>query len=365
MQSLNRNGFTAEQLKAALHSPIRKMSFRYELLDSANRVLRELTTVTDASISMSSDASIQRTAKFIVEDSENINYLSERIKPYVRISISGGYAEFPLGVFLLSSPSKSFGTTIVRNIDAYDQVQILNDDKVIGLYRVAAGTSYVTAIRSLLTSAGIITASIASSTKTLPVDREWDGGTTKLAIVNELLSALGYNPIYFDEDGAAVGTPYISPDQRISEYTYADDEYSVIFQGSDQTEDLFSIPNQFVLVVSQPDRPVLKSVYTNTNPASPTSTVSRGRTIVDYQSVDAADQATLDSLAQMSAFKASQIYQTVTFSTAIMPHHSYNDVISFNSALMGVSSKYEEIGWSMQLKAGSRMQHTIRRVIIV
>jgi len=365
MQKLERGGLTAEQVKSALHSPIRRMSFRYELLDSSNRVLKELSGVTDAAVTMNSEASIQRTAKFSVEDIDGIDYLSNRIKPYARLKVGTVYAEFPLGVFLLSSPSKSFGITVSRQIDAYDQVQILNDDRVTSLYRIAAGTSYVSAILGLLSGAGITNSNIATSTRTLPVDREWDGGTTKLAIVNELLSALNYKPIYFDEDGVAIGTPYVSPDQRASEYTYADDENSVIFTGSEQTEDLFNIPNQFVLVVSQPDRPVLKSVYTNTSASSPTSTVNRGRTIVSYEQVDAADQTTLDGLAKMSAFKASQVYQTISFSTALMPHHSYNDVISFNSGMMGLNAKYEEVGWTMPLKAGARMQHTIRRVIAV
>jgi hypothetical protein len=277
------------------------------------------------------------------------------------------WVEFPLGVFLLSTPTrKSTPTgTVTREVEAYDQLQVVKDDKVTGRYFIATGTQYTTAIKSLLDSSGILIQNISPSSKLMPVDREWEAGTPKLSIINELLSALNYEELYFDEDGVAVCEPYVTPDLRISEYVYADDSKSVIFPDSEETLDWFNVPNQFVLVVSQVDRPVLKSVYTNTSSTSPTSTVNRGRTIVEYMVMDAADQATLDGLAQMTAFKASQVYQTITMQTALMPHHSHNDVFTVILSNLGVNAKYEEVGWTMPLRAGSRMSHTVRRVVTV
>jgi hypothetical protein len=367
VQNLVRNGFSADQVKAALHNANRAIDFRYELVNASNQWVRDLTNVQEASITQSIESEIKRTARFTLLDDGSVNFLSQRIKPYVRIGIGSSFAEFPLGVFLLSTPTRRTGDarTVLREIEAYDQLQILKDDRVTGQYLISSGTGYLTAIKTLLDGAGVTIQNLTASDKTLPVDREWDGGTTKLQIINELLSALNYDPLFFDENGVAVARPYVSPDLRASEYTYVDNEASVIFPDVSETLDLFNIPNQFVLIVSQPDRPVLKSVYTNTNAGSPTSTVSRGRIISDYRSVDAADQTTLDSLAQSAAFKASQIYQSVDFSTAIMPQHSYNDVLTLRFSRLGIDAKYEEIGWTMPLKAGGQMQHTIRRVVTV
>lgn len=367
MQSLARNEFTVEQVKAALHAANVKLSFRYELLNASNQFIRQLSTVLDASVTFNAESEIKRTARFTLLDDGNVNFLSNRIKPYVRVAIGSGWAEFPMGVFLLSTPSRRAQETgeIIRDVEAYDQLQVLKDDKVIGQYLIVAGTPYITAVKSLLDSAGIALQNLTVSSKTLLVDREWDGGTPKLTIINDLLAALNYDSLFFDEEGVSTARPYVTPNLRASEYTYADDDHSVIFPDVEDTLDLFGVPNQFVLIVSQPERPVLKSVYTNSNPASQTSTVSRSRTIVDYRTVDAADQATLDGLAQATAFKASQVYQSVAFGTGIMPQHSHNDVFTLRFSRLGIDAKYEETGWSMQLKAGARMQHTIRRVVTV
>jgi hypothetical protein len=531
MQNLARNGFSYQDVSNALHNHSRALDFRFDLLDNNNQILRALDNVLESSVTLNVEGEIKRTAKFSIVDDDSINFLSQRIKPYARVLVTGqrrvlkpatwkrvvnmtpvtdgmektggenlvydaaltssevidsrgGYAEFtaatvngrivlglgsdnpevgyttishaihlsgtsllqifengtskgtvgtyvvgdvirvtveegvvrwykndnliytssttppsplyfrasvatvgtvvsnvrmtqygaqtdwvefPLGVFLLSTPTRRSTPTgtVTREIEAYDQLQILKDDKVTGRYLVASGTSYTAAIKSLMDTSGIVNQNIAPSTKTMPVDREWEAGSSKLTIINELLSALNYDALFFDEDGIAVCRPYVTPDSRTSEYTYADDSRSVIFPDSEETLDWFSVPNQFVLVVSQVDRPVLKSVYTNSSSASPTSTVSRGRTIVEYMLVDAADQATLDGLAQAAAFKASQVYQTITMQTALMPHHSHNDILTIVLSNMDINAKYEEIGWTMVLKAGARMSHTVRRVVTV
>lgn len=367
MQSLARNGFTAEQVKRALHEAARFVDFRYELLDSANRFIRDVTSILEASVTWNKESEIKRTARFTLLDDGSVNFLSQRIKPYARVRLGTGWAEFPLGVFLLSTPTRKAQATgsVLRDVEAYDQLQVLKDDRVTGQYLISAGTEYLSAVRTLLTGAGISTVNLTASAKTLPVDREWDGGTPRLTIVNDLLSALNYDQLFFDENGVAVARPYVSSDQRPSEYEYADDNKSVIFPEVEESLDLFNVPNQFVLIVSQPDRPVLKSVYTNSNPGSPTSTASRARTITDYRQVDAVDQATLDSLAQAAAFKAAQVYQAVSFQTAIMPQHSHNDVLTLIFNGLGIKAKFEEVSWTMSLKAGGQMQHTIRRVVTV
>ena len=367
MQTLDRNGYTAAQVRAALHAPNCRISFRYELLNATNQFKAPLKTVTDASVSLNTESEIKRTARFTLLDDGSVNFVSDRIKPYARVGIGSAWAEFPLGVFLLSTPTKRASPTgiVTRDIEAYDQLQVLKDDKITGKYLIATGTNYITAIKTILDGAGIVSQNLTASTSALPVDREWEAATPKLTIINELLAALNYDALFFDEEGVAVARPYVTPDVRASEYTYADDSQSVMFPEVEETLDLFNVPNQFVLVVSQPDRGVLKSVYTNAEPTSPTSTVSRSRTIVDYRQVDAPDQVTLDSLARTAAFRASQVYQSVTFDTAIMPQHSHNDVLTLQFSKLGLDAKYEEVGWSMQLKATAKMRHTIRRVVTV
>lgn len=369
MQSLARNGYTAEQVKVALHAPNRTLVFRYDLLNSSNQFKAVLTNVLAASISYNSLARIKRTAKFSIKEDGTINFLSDRIKPLARLKMTdGGFAEFPLGVFVLSTPPRKADAAgvVTREVDAYDLLQVLVDDKVIDRYTVTTGTNYVTAIKTVLDNAGLTTQNLTAIDKTLPADRDWEPGTTKLQMINDLLEAINYRSLWFDENGVAVAQPYVSPIVRASEYTYKDDDESVIFPGIQQGLDLFALPNQWVLYVSEADRPTLRSVYTNDNPGSPTSTVSRGRTIVaDPKQVDAADQATLDALSQREAFEASQIYEEVEFETAIAPYHSDSDVLTLEYTVLGISAKYAEASWEFNLKAGARHRHRVRRVVTI
>jgi hypothetical protein len=349
----------------------RTMRYRYDRLDAANNYLGPLDGMLAGSVANNFLADIKRTAKFTILDLGQLNYLTDRIKPWARLSMpDGGTVEWPLGVFLLSTPSRPLDdtNTVKRSVTAYDQLQVLSDDKVTDRYAVAAGVAYTDAIVTIVTgTAGLGAYSVIPSALTLPVALEWDAGTSKLKIINDLLAAINYDSAVFDEQGVLICQPYVSPSSRTSQYTYANDTASVILAGTpEQTLDLFAVPNSWVLVKSEADQSLLRSVYTNTNPLSPTSTVSRGRTIVSFATEqDAADQTTLDAKAARLAFEASQVYEGVKFSTAAMPIHQNSDVYTLNLSALGLAAKYSETAWELPLAVGAKMTHTVRRVVSV
>lgn len=455
---------TAENLDAlratgSVDGGRRIVDFRYELLDSNNVVIGDVTDlVLDGRIDYNSLADINRTGTFHMIDDGTVDFASDRIKPWVRVYsdltnevqtgasctvFSGGgggdlftttdadaadipvgarvlvytaygalkydavrtviskssgfgftnlsvdpdfpaglptgdlvkvvelhttpYEEWPMGVFLLATPGQTTdeNQVVTREVEAYDQLLVLHQDKVEDRTTVASGTAYTTAISDLLNSTdGIGTTNIAPSIVTLPTSRDWAPGTSKLQIVNDLLAAINYESLFFDEDGVAVGRPYTAPANRASEYTYADDETSIMASETTNTIDLYDVPNKWVRVVSDPDRPALSSSYTNADPTSPTSTIARGRTIVDFESgIDAADQPSLDLIVLSVAIEASQIYQIFEFSTALNPLHSHSDVYTVQFSELGIDAKFGETEWSMPLKPGEMMSHRARRVV--
>lgn len=367
----NPNGHTQAEILAALRgqSGVRRWAFRYELLDDTNTKVEDLNNVLAAKVEQNWLGDIKRTASFTLKEVEYIDYLSDRIKPWAILQVPPygalDWVEWPLGVFMLSTPTRTIAEAlhVQRDVDGYDLLQVLADDKVATRQVVTAGTLYTTAIWTLL---GSTNANVEWSTLTAPTDIEWDPGTSKLAIVNDLLSTINYESLSVDEHGIYQVRRYRTPSERGPEYTYADDDNGLMLPGVDQTIDLFSIPNKWVRVVSQPDRAVITSTYTNTDPGSLTSTVRRARTITNFATVnDAADQATLDALVARIAFEASQVYEAIDFRTGFMPIHSGNDVYRITYSPLAIDDLYSEHKWSMELRAGAPMTHRARRVVAI
>jgi hypothetical protein len=285
----------------------------------------------------------------------------------MQIVLSGDVVEFPLGLFLLSTPPRhDSGEIITRQIEAYDQLQVASDHRVDNRYTVAAGTRYTDAIIQLIGGlyAGL---NLVPSASTLPVALDWDPGTAVLQIVNDLLGKINYRSLFFSSMGVAQVIPYVLPDQRPIDYIYADDDLSVTLPGMDDAVDLFGVPNAWVVIVSEPDRAALMSEYANTSASSPTSTVNRGRVITKFvsQSMDAPDQTTLDALVRKMASDDSQVYRHFLFTTALMPMHEDSDVLQVQMSRLGINSRYVEQSWDMDLVAGGQMHHDARQVISV
>jgi hypothetical protein len=287
-----------------------------------------------------------------------------------RTSHEEHFVEWSQGVFLTSSPDRSTDDNGVCtwSVEGYDQGVVLQEQQVEEPYYVAAGALYTDAIAELLINTeGLNGFTVVPSTKTLPALKMWDTGTTHIEIINDLCTAITYDSIFFDESGVGVVRPHVAPQYRTEEWVYEEGDTSVIFADASRELDLFEVPNKWVAYISEPDRPVLRSEYINADPANPTSTVARARTITKVvDDIDAADQASLDDILRWRAQEEAQVYETVHFSTAIMPIHSHMDLYRFAYPTgLQVEGDYEESGWSYDFDAGGQMSHTARRVVVL
>lgn len=70
MQNLERNGYSAEQIRNMLlmKNGSRTVKFRYDLLDRSEKKKGELNRVLSGEVSMQAFATIKRTAKFTIQD---------------------------------------------------------------------------------------------------------------------------------------------------------------------------------------------------------------------------------------------------------------------------------------------------------
>lgn len=377
MQTLARNGYTRDQMVGALHAAKRRVAFRYELLDSDDQHRRWLAQhVQRGEVTHNSLATIHRTCRITMREPSDIDWARDRIRPWMRLRMpdiardtahdtTQEPVDWPLGVFLPSTPTRAVDEhgRQLRDVEGYDKVQILEDHAIENSWHVAAGTNVIAAVKAVLDQAGITRRELTPTDETTS-EEEWPVGTTLLRIANDLLDAANYTPVFFDGDGRAVCRPSRALSSKPTEYTYADDELSVVTQEGERTFDLFDVPNRWILIVSEPDREPLTATFTNDAPDSPTSTVARGRVIADVREDErATSQGALNSKAQRIAEKASQVYDIVDVDTALMPHHEHADVVRLEHAALGAADRYVEHKWSMRLEAGGQMSHRLRRVV--
>lgn len=346
-----------------LHSS-REVKFRYDLLNYEEVRIGELSSLS-GNLGLNSLAQIKRKGRFSFRENElnDIDWLNDKVQP---VFILNNEYEFPLGVFMISSPIRSLKRKqIYIEVECFDTSLILLEDKFDTRYRILKDANYITAISQIIGSAGIWKTNIPFVDAKIKTDREFEIGTSKLEAVNYLLQEINYTSIWVDELGNFTSMPYILPTDRIVEYSYKNNEMSIILADTSVEEiDLFSVPNKFVIVATNPEIEPLVSRYTNDNAGSPTSTINRRRTIVDYREVDdIASQGVLDEYTRRIAYEASNVFGKFIFETAIMPHHSYMDALYCEHKGLGINNKYIETSWEMDLKAGGKMRHSARRVI--
>ena len=294
-------------------------------------------------------------------------YQTEYMAEVTEVYEEERWVDFPLGIFIPATPTKSDQNGIVTyEVEAYDGLVILDQDRFTKRTAFQAGTTYESAINSILRGAGIKKINIQFPNKRIANTKEYPAGTSKLEAVNELLTELNMVGIWVDAYGYFVSYPYQTPDSQTPQYTYADDELSIIVEGMEEELDLYSVANSWVVTVTNPDGAPMVATKVNNNVNSPTSVSSRGRTIVDYREVnDMADQASLNAYADRIAFEASQVYGRIKFRTPIMPFHEYYDVLQLEYAPLGISGKFAEMNWTIPLKAGAEMTHEVRKVVTV
>lgn len=363
MYNLAKLGYTNDEILRMLKQN-RTITYRYELLDKEDRTIG--TVSASGSIDFNSEAAIKRAASISIKEVGDINFLTDRIKPFMCLHTPNGIAEFPLGVFLLSSPSRrSITGAIGRDIDCYDKTQILADDKFTSRYYIAAGTNYISAVNGILQDAGIQNAQLAVTTLETAVDMEFEVGTDRLTAINKLLKAINYTDLYVDATGIFRASTYVDPQIRKIEMSYSTDKASITLPGAEEELDMFNAPNKIVRYLENAERDILISVAENNDPTSKLSIPSRGRVIVDVEAVsDIADQSTLDAYVQRVAAEK-KIYQYINFETAAMPMHEYLDCYYIDNKDLGVSGKYIETAWRLQMSNGGTMSHTARRAVSV
>lgn len=369
MIDLAQNGLPHAQVLRALqhHTGAARISFGCDVIRRGARV-RRAELERGGEVNCNSLAQVKLTCRLKVKDDPMIDWFNDRLRPYMLVDVNGFTMQYPLGMYV---PSTVVGNRI-KEVEGYDLCVYLQEDSITERLYFPRGMRYTDAVSSVLVSAGVANASLDQNNDILLSDREdWEIGTSKLVIVNQLLGEINFRSLETGLNGNIRARQYLEPTGANVSIQYRAGDAGIVLSGADKSNDSYNVPNVFVGVVSNPDYTEdgdalqeFKYTYINSSPASALSTASRGRRIVAeiIRPDNIASQAALQAYVRRSAIDSMTVYEHVSFRTTPVPYHEVAEVLGMD--IDGVQGVYGETSWSLPLD-GSPMRHECRKLVVL
>ena len=349
-------------------------SFSYERRTKTNQYVDDVTpAILACTIDLNNDRDVLRTARFTVDasakDSNNetivLNTLSDHIAVFMDLLVDFTWTErVQIGLFALSAPKRRITPVIeLWDVAASDVSVHLVEATTTAPYTVASGQNYITGtngVKSIIDAYGLKNV-LPNTSSTLPADITWPPGTPWLQVVNDLLHGVNMYSVWFDTEGNALSRTRDDLSDRTPDVTYTSDEF--IMAPFEDEQDTTRFANQIVAVVNDPNRAILYSTKTNSDPDNPISTVTLGRTITKVLHPNTiADQTTLNNYALTELQQSAAVYKRSTIQTPIDPRRGAHEVYSLVIDGVAESETWWARNWTFECKVGGTMKHTLGRV---
>lgn len=361
-----RTGMSAASVAALIQdSGAVEFSAGAELLDMNLNVMADISAMLEGGrVGRQSYADLHGSAEFTLEG--ELDWGTAIVRPYMVMASTTTTARFNLGAYFTQSDETVLGsdptTYAVTGVDILD---VLNDP-VGEAYAVAAGTTYLSAVETILQNRGVTQYLIDQSgaAVTLPSPKVWelDESTTWLNVVNDLVGAIGYRGVWSDWDGMVRVQPYMSPADRPSEWTYTVDPATAMHREPRTiARERYRAPNRWVFYrtngVDGPPPVEGAGVYTVTNQTSgPTSVQGRaGRVITRPVGLDAADQQSLVDAGRKTVDADMRNPGKLKLSTFPNPLHWHFDRVTMQDPALRQTAMVVA-SWSLPLN-GDDMDH--------
>lgn len=379
-----RQNFTRQNLLDVLGwAPSVHWDTGYELLDSNDNPVADLSPYLVRSgswVERNCTADVQGTALLNTEYPHN--WGTDRVRPYYLLgcdSVPLGPVRFDLGVYVLTTPGQPLDTmTPVYGATGFDKNYLLN--RPLGdAYSVPAGTAYIAAAKAAILAAGGGSHVIIDNTKaasTLPTALNWsvqDGeSVTWLAVVNQLLKAISYRPLWCDQNGYYRSEPDVDPATRPSEFILSAGDTTVARfvdrrwhehvivgpTGRALQRDNWNTPNWWRFIQGgltfAPTEGNGQYTVQNVS-AGPTSQQAVGRVIkAPVRTLTASGQTDLAAQGDQIVAQTLATVEAVSFPTAPLPIAGHFDVLTYaDPALPGADNRRVVAqSWHLPLDGG-------------
>lgn len=335
-----------------------QQTYEYYIVDPATwKDTKRIYNVKQCTIERDSDAETLGSA--------TIDVISSLEECYIRVylvAIQNGFTyRFPLGTFLVQTPSWSFdGKAKEISVDAYTPLLELKDNPPpLGYSLLKEDNIMEVAYRLCRDNARAPVTETECST-TLHYDFVANVDDTWLSFISDLIANANYT---FDLD--ELGRIIFLPEQDITAlqpvWTYNDDNSSILYPDITFDQDLFGIPNVVEVVYSNGSSYYSARVV-NDDPSSPISTVSRGREVTYRDTNPSLNGSPTEEQTREYAERLlrnlSTVECTVTYSHGYCPVR-LNDCVRLNYTRSGLSGiKAKVIKQSIECETSCKVTET-------
>jgi hypothetical protein len=288
------------------------------------------------SCNISRDASAETLGSATIDVTESVGECYIRV--YLVTNQNGVTERYPLGTFLVQTPSSSFNGKI-RNVsmDVYTPLlelkekqpplgySILEDANIMeNAYMITRENLRAPVVKAECSE--VLYGNFVSNT-----NENW------LQFLNDLIGNANYE-LALDEMGRVL----FSPKQNVSSmqpvWTYDDDNSSILYPDIEMEHDLYGIPN-VVEVVYSDGKKYFHARVVNDDPNSPISTVNRGREIIYRETspnlVGTPTEMQLNEYADNLLRELSSVEYTITYTHGYCPTR-LGDCVRLNYSRAGL-----------------------------
>jgi hypothetical protein len=318
-----------------------QQTFEYRAIDPATwKEKKILDNIKSCTIERDSEADTLGSATIDVEESTGECY----IRVYL-VTIQNGETErFPLGTFLVQTPSSSFdGKAYSISMDAYTPLIELKEKMPAYGYSLPEGENIMDKVYALTNENVRAPVVKAKADDTLTGDFVANTDDTWMSFLKDLAANAEYS-FSIDEMGRILFAPDQDTDAMQPVWTFDDSNSSILYPDISLDHDLYGIPN-VVEVIYSSDNNYFFSRIVNDDPNSPTSTVNRGREII-YRDTNPSisgslTQERIDDRAKQLLKSLSTLEYTVSYTHGYCPVR-LGDCVRLNyknAGLDGVKAK--------------------------
>lgn len=288
------------------------------------------------------------------------NMISECYIRIYLVTIQNGIRErFPLGTYLVQSPSSSYNGKIKKvTMDAYTPLLELKENPPPVGYTIFRNENIMNMAYMLTrenTRAPVVK---GSSSMKLNYDFTANTDDTWFSYIKDL-AANANHCLDLDEMSRILFSPKQDTESLQPVWTYNDDNSSILYQDVDMDHDLYGIPNAVEVIYSNGSTYFHEKVINN-DPNSPTSTVNRGREIL-YRETDPKLVGT-PSNEQVKVYTTNLLKEMSTIEYSVTYSHGYcpvrlGDCIRLNYSRAGLNNiKAKVVSQTITCKSGCKVK---------